>query len=127
MFRITRPVLFSRVAVIATALATLAACATTPAGTALVIGQQATIEGDVVSVDTAPWAYDGNAVVTVSTIHAGTVSVQLPARWNLCKAQPLDDVQGLKPHDRVQAIGNVTALDTLVVCEQPQHTLRKVE
>jgi hypothetical protein len=53
--------------------------------------------------------------------------VQLPARWNLCKAQPLDDVQALKPHDRVQAVGTVTAPDTLVVCEQPQHTLRKVE
>ena len=127
MFRITHPVLFSRVAVIAAALATLAACATAPMGTALVVGQQATIEGDVVSVDTAPWAYDGNAVVTVSTTSAGTVSVQLPARWNLCKAQPLDDVQGLKPHDRVQAVGTVTAPDTLVVCEQPQHTLHKVQ
>ena len=127
MFRITRPVLFSRVAVIAAALATLAACATAPMGTALVVGQQATIEGDVVSVDTAPWAYDGNAVVTVSTTSAGTVSVQLPARWNLCKAQPPGDVQALKPRDRVQVIGTVTAPDALVVCEQPQHTLRKVE
>ena len=91
------------------------------------VGQQATIEGEVLSVDTAPWAYDGNAVVTVSTAGAGTVSVQLPARWNLCKAQPPGDVQALKPRDRVQAIGTVTAPDTLVVCEQPQHTLRKVE
>jgi hypothetical protein len=92
-----------------------------------VVGQQATIEGQVVSVDTAPWAYDGNAVVSVSTSRAGTISVQLPARWNLCKAQPPDDVQALQPHDRVQAIGTVTAPGTLVVCEQPQHTLHKVE
>ena len=131
MFRSIHAVLPPRVAMIAAMLA-MSACATAPpptatAATALVVGQQATIEGDVVSVDTAPWAYDGNAVVTVSPTGAGTVRVQLPARWNLCKAQPPGDVQALKPGDRVQAIGTVTAPDTLVVCEQPQHTLRKVE
>ena len=131
MFHFTHSVPSPRVAMIAAMLA-MSACAaapsaTAPPATALVVGQQATIEGDVVSVDTAPWAYDGNAVVTVSTTSAGTVRVQLPARWNLCKAQPPGDVQALKPRDRVQAIGTVTAPDTLVVCEQPQHTLRKVE
>jgi acid phosphatase class B len=131
MFRSIHAVLPPRVALIVAMLA-MSACATAPPATASsaaarVVGQQATIEGDVVSVDTAPWAYDGNAVVTVSTASAGTVRVQLPARWNLCKAQPPGDVQALKPGDRVQAIGTVTAPDTLVVCEQPQHTLRKVE
>jgi hypothetical protein len=142
MFRSIRP---PCVAMIRVALA-LSACATAPpatassatappitappvtasSGAALVAGQQATIEGDVASVDTAPWAYDGNAVVTVSTPAAGIVSVQLPARWNLCKARPLDDVQALKPRDRVQAVGTVSAAGTLVVCEQPQHTLRRL-
>ena len=136
MFHFTHPVLFPRVALSATMLV-LSACAmapsatappaTAPSATALVVGQQATIEGEVVSVDTAPWAYDGNAVLTVSTASAGTVSVQLPARWNLCKAQAPADVQALKPRDRVQATGTVTAPDTLVVCEQPQHALRRVE
>lgn len=109
-------------------MAALSACATAPAATApLVEGEQAMIEGEVVSVDTAPWAYDGNAVVTVSTGDAGTVQVQLPARWNLCKAGPLGDVQALKPKDRVHVAGTVTGAGTLVVCEQPQHHLRKVE
>jgi len=131
MLHFTQPVLPPRVALIAAMLA-MSACATappaaTPSAATLVVGQQATIEGVVVSVDTAPWAYDGNAVLTVSTASAGTVSVQLPARWNLCKAQAPDDVQALKPRDRVQAIGTVTAPDTLVVCEQPQHALRRVE
>ena len=133
MIRAIRSVSCMHLATTATALAAaLSACATGPAGTApagsaLVVGQQARIEGEVVSVDTAPWAYDGNAVVTVASAGAGTVNVQLPARWNLCKAQPLDDVQALQPHDRVLAIRSVTAPGTLVVCEQPQHTLRKVE
>ena len=116
-----------RVAV-AVALIVLSACATTaPTGSALVVGQQATIEGDVVSVDTNPWAYDGNAVVTISNAGVGTVSVLLPARWNLCKAPPLGDVQALKPGDRVQVVGTATTPNELVVCEQPQHRLRQVE
>jgi len=112
---------------LAAALLVLSACATAPRSAALVVGQPATFEGEVVSVDTAPWAYDGNAVVTVSTATAGTVSVQLPARWNLCKAQPLGDVQALKPRDRVQVIGTATAAGEVVVCRQPQDKLRKVE
>jgi hypothetical protein len=111
---------------LATLLA-LSACATTPKQGALVAGQQATLEGEVVSVDTSPWAYDGNAVVTISTIEAGTVSVQLPARWNLCKAQPLGDVQALKPRDRVQVVGTATAPNEMVVCGKPQDRLRKRE
>jgi hypothetical protein len=116
----------SHPAVIAT-FAALSACATAPAPTALSTGQQATIEGEVVGVDTAPWAYDGHAVVTVSTTAAGTVRVQLPARWNLCKAQPLGDIQVLKPRDRVQATGTVSAPGELVVCEQPDHRLQRIE
>jgi hypothetical protein len=112
---------------IAVAFAALSACATMPGGTALQVGKQATIEGDVISVDTSPWAYDGSAVITVATAASGTISVQLPARWNLCKAQPPDDVQALKPEDRVQVTGTVTAPGELVVCEQPQHRLQKVE
>ncbi len=104
----------------------VAACATPPGGGAPVAGQQVSIEGKVVAVDTDPWAYDGNAIVTVDT-DAGRVAVQLPARWNLCKAPPPGDVQALKPGDRVQAIGTSTAPGELVVCEQPQHLLRKVD
>ena len=123
----TRPVSTTRMLAVAVALIALSACATTPTGGALTVGQQAILEGEVVSVDTNPWAYDGNAVVTVSTIDAGTVSVQLPARWNLCKAGPLGDVQAFKSGDRVQVVGTVTAPGELVVCAQPEHRLRKAE
>lgn len=127
MIQSTRAVPTIRLAILAATLTALSACTTTPTGGVLVVGQQATIEGDVTSVDATPWTYDGNAVVTVSTTNAGTVSVQLPARWNLCKAQPPGDVQALKPGDRVQAVGTVTAPDELVVCGQPQDRLRKIE
>jgi hypothetical protein len=125
----SRPMFSSRLVVILATLVALTSCATVPSPSpaALVAGEQATIEGEVVRVDTAPWAYDGNAVITIATATAGTVGVQLPARWNLCKAQPLEDVQALKPRDRVQAVGTVTAPGELVVCEQPEHRLRKID
>ena len=132
MTRPARHLSIASLAVIAAALAALSACTTAPgtptsATGALAVGQQATLEGNVVSVDTDPWAYDGNAVIMVSTATAGTVNVQLPARWNLCKAQPLDDLQSLQPRDRVEVVGTVTAPGEVVVCEQPQHRLRKVD
>lgn len=118
----------ARHALAATSLLVVAACATTPSATgALVAGQEASIEGNVVAVDTAPWAYDGNAVVTVATTTAGTVKVQLPARWNLCKAQPHEGVQELRPRDRVRAVGTAAEDNSLVVCAQPQHLLRRID
>jgi hypothetical protein len=127
MIQSTSPLRITRLFTVVATLVSLSACVTTSNGGAWVVGQQATIEGDVVSVDTNPWAYDGNAVVTVSTTNAVTVSVQLPARWNLCKAQPLGDVQALKPRDRVQVVGTVTAPNELVVCAEPGHRLQKRE
>lgn len=116
---------FSPLLATAVALAALSGCATVPAGSALSVGQEATIEGNVVSVNTDPWAYDGNAVVMVSTAK-GDVRVQLPARWNLCKAQPLDDIQSFEPNDRVQAVGTVTGPGEMVVCGQPEHRLTEM-
>ena len=106
------------------ALAALGACSTSPTATALVVGQQATLEGKVVKVDTTPWTYDGSAVVTSAT-SAGDVNVQLPARWNLCKAPPPDDVASLKAGDVVQAIGEVTGSNEMVVCALPEHRLQR--
>jgi hypothetical protein len=104
----------------------LAACTTTPTtpSPTLAAGQQATVTGTIVSVDTTPWTYDGSAVVKIAATN-GQVDVHLPARWNLCKAPPPDDVQSLKAGDRVQASGTVTDDGALVVCERAEHGLRK--
>ena len=108
------------------ALVVLAACTTTPPGTSatLAAGQQATVDGSIVSVDTTPWAYDGSAVVRIAGAN-GEVEVHLPARWNLCKAPPPEDVQALKAGDRVQATGTVSEDGALVVCERAEHGLRR--
>lgn len=109
------------------AAALLTACVTrNVSGTALTPGTQASIEGRVVSIDTAPWAYDGNAVVQVATQAHGIVVVQLPARWNLCKA-PAVDVEALEVGDEVRATGSVGGDGELVVCGRAEHVLLKVE
>ena len=127
----------SAVLIATVAIATLSACAT-PASTdapaapsastaPLVPGQEASFEGTIASVDTNPWAYDGNAVVMVATGDGRTVHIALPARWNLCKAEPLGDVQALEAGDRVHVAGTVDQEGNVVVCAQPQHHLRRAE
>lgn len=123
--RAFRPVL--RLSAATTLLLAVAGCVTTThSGAALTAGTQASIQGRVSSIDTDPWAYDGNAVIGVATNAHGVVSVHLPARWNLCRAQAVD-VQALAIGDDVRATGSVGAGGELVVCERPEHRLQKVE
>ena len=111
-------------ATLATCL-TLAACTTTPAAPAWVPGQQATVEGQVATVDTTPWTYDGSAVITLAT-PSGNVDVHLPARWNLCKAAPVD-VAAMRVGQRVRAVGSVTEDRDVVVCERAEHRLQPLD
>lgn len=82
--------------------------------------------GVVASIDTQPWAYDGHAVVQVDTADRGRVDVQLPARWNLCQAAPVD-VEALAVGMRVQVVGEATGEGELVVCADPAHRLVPVD
>lgn len=108
----------------ATAFMTLAiaGCATAPSTSALVAGSQATVDGTIASIDTKPWTYDGSAVVLLDTATHGQVAVQLPARWNLCKAGQVD-VAALAVGRRAQAVGTVTEDGAVVVCERVEHRL----
>jgi hypothetical protein len=107
------------------ALALLAGCAMSPTTGAFVAGQQVAFDGRVTGIDTAPWAYDGNAVVVVDVAPSRTVRVQLPARWNLCKA-PSVDTQSLKAGDRVHVVATAYEADSVTVCERAEHRLVRV-
>ena len=107
------------------ALGLLAGCAVAPATGAFAPGQQAVFDGRVISVDTAPWAYDGNAVVVVASDAGREVRVQLPARWNLCKA-PSVDTQTLRAGDRVHVVASAGEADSVTVCERAEHRLTRV-
>ena len=99
-------------------------CASTTAqsGSALVEGSQASVDGTIAAVDMQPWTYDGNAVVILDTAAYGRISVQLPARWNLCKATSVDTAS-LAVGARAHAVGTVTADGEILVCEGADHQL----
>jgi len=118
-----RPLVLAAAACVALAAA---GCATAPPANALVAGSQATVDGTIASIDTKPWTYDGNTVVLLDTATHGRVSVQLPARWNLCKATQVD-VASLVVGRRAQAVGTVTEDGALVVCERVGHRLGMVD
>lgn len=82
--------------------------------------------GTVVSIDTQPWTYDGNAVVRVDTADGGRVDVQLPARWNLCQAAPVD-VDALSVGMQVELVGASAGEGGVVVCEDLSHRLAPLE
>src|SRR5690606_34302792 len=103
-------------------LALLAVACAAPRDKAESPGQNVAIAGTVASINTQPWTYDGNAVVEVDVAGRGRVAVQLPARWNLCEAAPVD-VQALAVGMRVQAVGAATGEDALVVCRDASHRL----
>ena len=62
----------------------------------------------------------------LATDARGAVTVSLPARWNLCKAQGIDQAGELKAGDRVRATGTVDAQGALLVCEQPTHRIERL-
>ncbi len=118
------PIVSRHVVLSITACLTLATfgCASTQPTSSLSEGSEATVNGIIASIDTQPWTYDGNAVVLLDTATLGQVSVQLPARWNLCKAPPVD-VGSLVVGQRAKAVGTVTAEGELLVCEHAEHRL----
>src|SRR5690606_19412561 len=72
--------------------------------------------GTVASIDTQPWTYDGNAIVQVDTAGRGRIDVQLPARWNLCQATPVD-VDALAIGIQEEEVGAAARERAVVVCE----------
>jgi hypothetical protein len=101
------------------------ACATPPDAVPVADGVVRT-SGTVASIDTQPWAYDGHAVVQVDTADRGRVDVQLPARWNLCKATQVD-VEALAVGMQVQVVAAAAGEGALVVCGDAAHRLVPVD
>ena len=105
----------------------IAGCSTTaPATKALETGQQAAIEGRITAIDLSPWTYDGNAVIKIQSDANGPVSVQLPARWNLCKAPPVD-TNVLAVGRRVRVVGTVGQAGEIGVCDRAEHQVQLLD
>jgi len=116
---------------IATAAAYLlgmAGCAATgSAAGPMVVDQRAVVEGEVASVDLSPMAYDGDALIVVRSATQGDITVHLPARRNLCKAQGLDLMDELKPGERVRVEGVATGSGEIRLCQDAADRLQRIE
>ena len=66
------------------------------------------------------------SIVVVDSAAHGAVKVQLPARWNLCRATGIDTASTLRPGDRVRVVGTATDPDTLTVCDGAKHALQRL-
>ncbi|NYZ63259.1 hypothetical protein [Luteimonas deserti] len=89
-------------------------------------GEPGTLQGRIVSIDTDPWMYDGSAVIRIATDTGREVPVELPARWNLCAAPPVD-VAALAPGQQVEVVGRVGHAGAVVVCDDATHRLRPLD
>lgn len=109
------------------ALLLLSGCTTPgPASAVAPVGSEIAFEGRLTHIDTTPWAYDGNARLLVESESHGRLAVELPARWNLCRAQPFGDIGRYAAGDRVRVTGTVTDVGTVTVCAQPTHSLARL-
>lgn len=104
----------------------LAACASSgaPAAGAWRAGDDVTFAGRITAIDTDPWAYDGNARIDVASDAHGPVAVELPARWNLCKAPSVEAAVRLPVGTRVQVTARAGEGRAVVVCESATHAVR---
>ena len=84
---------------------------------------EATVSGEVLSVDLEPMTYDGSAVIMLRT-EAGEQRVEIPARTNLCQADGLDIALAAQPGDRLTVTGEQTG-GALVPCADSSHAVRR--
>jgi hypothetical protein len=84
------------------------------------------VTGTVVSVDLAPIAYDGDAVIVMTPPSGESVRVLVPARVNLCQAQGLDVLNTLQPGDEIEVRGDPEGDGALRPCLEPDHLIRRL-
>lgn len=91
------------------------------------IGEEAEIEGVIVSIDTSQLEVDGDAVVEIETEEYGKIEARIPAREMLCESEINTSVlSNFNTGESVFAKGKITAKNRLTICESPEHTLRSL-
>ncbi|MDQ3289233.1 MAG: hypothetical protein M3Q42_13465 [Pseudomonadota bacterium] len=93
----------------------------------MVAGQPAAVEGRVASVDSSAMAYDGDALVMLESDSRGAVTVHVPARTNLCRAQGLGILGDLRAGDRLRVEGTFSGPRDITVCEKASHRLELLD
>ena len=86
-------------------LALLAGCASRSPADSPPSEAPGDVTGTVLLVDLGPLAADGDALIEVERDDGQRVTVRVPARTNLCRAQGLGLLSELAPGDRVRVVG----------------------
>jgi hypothetical protein len=109
-------------------IAALTGCAATPSTNDDLTAQRETsVQGEVASIDRSPMSYDGDGLLVLSTRAHGAVTVHIPARSNLCKAQGLALFNTVTVGTRMRATGTATGPADISVCVEPTHGLKLLD
>ncbi|MCY7355142.1 MAG: hypothetical protein LH470_08735 [Lysobacter sp.] len=114
-------------AMLVATLSGMVGCATNAMPAGLTDGQQVAVAGRVTSIDRAPWSYDGDGLLVLATGSRGTVTVHVPSRANLCRAQGLEVFSTVTVGMRVEAVGAATGPTDMTVCVESTHRLKVLE
>ena len=91
------------------------------------IGQQASVEGEVISVDLSPMMVDGPAEIEIVSQEHGQVTVLVPPCFPDCSQQAVEQLEVIEPGQRWRAVGEVAEADTLVLYQDGRHSLNLME
>lgn len=81
--------------------------------------------GSVTAVDLEPMTYDGPGRILITTTDGKNLTIEVPARMNLCAAKDsIDDVSQIAVNDTIEVTGDLTAEGVVVPCESMEHYLR---
>lgn len=83
--------------------------------------------GSVTAVDLEPMTYDGPGRIVITTTEGKNLTIEVPARMNLCAAKDtIDDVSQIAVNDTIEVTGDLTAEGVVVPCESMEHYLKVV-
>ncbi len=112
----------------AACLAGIAGCAaTSPEVNGPADGQEIVVVGRITAIDRTPMTYDADGMMTLQTQAHGAVTVHVPARANLCRAQGLDVFNTATIGMLIEAAGTATGPSDLTVCLEATHRLKVLQ
>jgi hypothetical protein len=86
------------------------------------ISEKKDIIGKVKSVDTKPWAVDGNAVIILTTTDNSDIKILIPSGESACQFPNIAVVYSIKEGDKVNVKGKFDInASTITICDQTDY------
>lgn len=81
--------------------------------------------GTVTAIDLEPMTYDGPGRIVITTTEGKNLTIEVPARINLCAAKDsIADVSQIAIDDTIEVTGDLTEEGVVVPCQSMEHYLR---